>query len=177
MVRRRKHYRFFCLPESEIDIIREYVQLNQYLSQLPVSDEVYGLVHLDFHQNNLFVDGMKITMFDFDACRYSWFINDIAVAVFYAIPLYLDAETRVTRGNRFFKYFMEGYRMENELGSEWFKQIPAFMRHREIGRYIKIWRACGGDVDSLSGWARDFMRGRKARITSNIPPLDINLEI
>lgn len=165
------------LPESENEVIQEYVQLNQYLSQLPVSGEVYGLVHMDFHQNNLFFDGMKITMFDFDACRYSWFINDIAVAVFYAIPLYLNAEAGASRGNQFLKHFMQGYRGENTLGSEWFKHIPAFIRHREIGRYIKIWRSCNGNIDSISGWAKDFMQGRKERITRMIPYVELDLDI
>jgi Ser/Thr protein kinase RdoA (MazF antagonist) len=152
------------LPESETEIIQEYKSLNQFLSNLPISTESYGLVHMDFHYNNLFFDGKKFTIFDFDACRYSWFVNDIAVALFYAIPIQMKLDERKEFEQRFILKFLNGYKKENHLNNEWMRYIPTFTRHREIGRYIKIYHSCGGNLDLLTGWTKDFMHNRKKQI-------------
>jgi len=162
------------LPESETEIIQEYNRLNQLLSKIPISLETYGLVHMDFHYNNLFFDGKKFTIFDFDACRYSWFVNDIAVALFYAIPFHLNFDDRRVFGKQFIKKFLEGYRKKNHLNNEWIEYIPTFARHREIGRYIKIYHSCGGNLELLSGWTKDFMHDRKMQIVENTPIVDFD---
>ncbi|MBP0723732.1 phosphotransferase [Bacillus sp. RG28] len=164
-----------CLPESETEIIHEYNRLNQILSKLPISSESYGLVHMDFHYNNLFFDGGKFTIFDFDACRYSWFVNDIAVALFYAIPLHMKFDERKVFGQRFIKKFLEGYQKENHLDNEWIKSIPTFARHREIGRYIKIYHSFGGNLELLTGWTKDFMNNRNKQIVENTPIVDLEI--
>ena len=99
------------LPTSEKDIIRRYVALLEYVSELPYSVDSYGLIHADFHYGNFFIDGDSIYLFDFDACRYSWFIDDIAVALFYASPIVSSS----SYANTFLTSFMEGYRAKNCL--------------------------------------------------------------
>ena len=71
------------LPESESLVLDKYRNLKSHLDNLPRSRESYGLIHQDAHAGNLFVDDKgRITLFDFDDCTYSWFINDIAIVLF-----------------------------------------------------------------------------------------------
>jgi amicoumacin kinase len=155
------------LPTSENEMIRRYFALKEYISQLPFSADSYGLIHADFHYGNFFINGDSICLFDFDACRYSWFIDDIAIASFYASP-HENLSSYVTR---FFPSFMEGYQTENEIDEKWFKELPYFVKLREIGRYIKLYHACEGKIEDLHAWGREFMKDRKARILQDFPVL------
>ena len=67
------------LPTSENEMKHRYIALTDYISELPISADPFGLIHADFHYGNF-------CLFDFDACRYSWFIDDIAIALIYASP-------------------------------------------------------------------------------------------
>ncbi|KKI88451.1 aminoglycoside phosphotransferase [Bacillus sp. SA1-12] len=153
------------LPTSEKDIIRRYVALLEYLSKLPYSVDSYGLIHADFHYGNFYIDGDSICLFDFDACRYSWFIDDIAVALFHASPF----ESLSSYTDIFLPSFMQGYSAENNLEEVWLKEIPYFIKLREIGRYIKLFNACGGKIEELHLWGREFMKDRKESIMQSFP--------
>jgi aminoglycoside phosphotransferase (APT) family kinase protein len=69
------------LSASEADIMRRYAALREYIAALPKSADAYGLIHADFHYGNFFLDGEDMWLYDFDACRYSWFADDIARAL------------------------------------------------------------------------------------------------
>ena len=43
------------------------------------------------------------------------------------------------------------------------------MKLREIGRYIKLFHACGGKIEKLHPWGRDFMKNRKESIIRDFP--------
>ena len=78
------------LPASEAVAKKKYQALCDHLHSLPKDTTSYGLIHQDVDGNNFFVDEAgAITLFDFDECAYSWFINDIAIALFYIV---MDAE-------------------------------------------------------------------------------------
>ncbi|WP_265623357.1 phosphotransferase enzyme family protein [Bacillus paramycoides] len=156
-----------ALPSSEGDIIKRYVALLEYLSKLPISIDTYGLIHADFHYGNFFIDGDSICLFDFDASRYSWFIDDIAISLFYAA----SSESLKTFSAKFIPAFMEGYQYESKLDELWMKEIPYFMKLREIGRYIKLFNACEGNINELHSWGREFMNNRKQLIIHSFPEL------
>ncbi len=72
------------LPASEVIAHKKYQSLMKYIYSLPKDKSSYGLIHQDAHQNNFFMDtDGKLTLFDFDDCVYSWFVNDIAIVLFY----------------------------------------------------------------------------------------------
>ena len=153
--------------------LEKYWQLRSHLDSLPLHDQDYGLIHQDAHYGNFFIDeNGQITLFDFDDCCYSWFINDIAIVLFYAVIGQDDEET-FTRD--FMANFLRGYRQENDLDSEWLMEIPRFLKLREIDLYAVIHRSF--DVDNLdNAWVANYMRGRKQRIENDKPFIDFDFE-
>ncbi len=159
-------------PENQ-SILDRYTILRAYLEKLPVDESGYGLIHQDAHYGNFFVDvDGRITLFDFDDCCYSWFMNDIAIVLFYAV-LGQDDEPVFTR--EFMSHFLCGYQQENNLDTKWFKEIPYFLKLREIDLYAVIHRSF--DVENLEDpWVAYYMRGRKQRIEEDIPFIDFDFE-
>jgi Ser/Thr protein kinase RdoA (MazF antagonist) len=155
------------LPASETVIIDKYAQLIDYLGALFQDREGYGLIHVDMHAGNFFVDDGQITLFDFDDCQYAWFIYDIAMALFYAISHDCVSEEDVAWADRFLREFLEGYRCENTIADVWLDEIPHFLKLREIDLYAAIHRSL--DLDNLDPWCASFMRGRKHRIEHDMP--------
>lgn len=163
-----------ALPEeSESSIIESYYQLKKYLEALPKSRETYGLIHQDAHLGNLFVDEIgQITLFDFDDCCYSWFINDIAIVLFY-IALGQKDQAEFTQD--FMTHFLDGYRSEIPLENHWMKEIPYFLKLREIDLYAVIHRSF--DLEDLDDpWVAKYMENRKQRIESGMPFIDFDFE-
>jgi Ser/Thr protein kinase RdoA (MazF antagonist) len=161
------------LPESEALVAARYLALKEYLDQLPKSSSTYGLIHFDAHMGNMFIDEQgNLTLFDFDDCNYSWFINDIAILLFY-ITFGRDNQTAFTRN--FMQHFLSGYRSECQLEAGWLKQIPFFLKLREMDLYAVIHRSF--DVQAIDHpWVAKFMEGRKQRIENEIPVIDFDFE-
>ena len=165
------------LPHSEQTVIDKAQALVSYLHTLPVSREAYGLVHIDVHRGNFYVneDG-QITLFDFDDCQYSWFADDLAMVIFYAVPHNCVGKENLDLARSFFLCFLEGYRRENVLDPSWFRQIPAFLKQRELDLYAAIY-AGFDDLDDLPPWPVSFMEGRRGKIASDVPYVDLDFEV
>lgn len=143
-----------------------------HLQSLPKDRESYGLIHQDAHGGNFFVDDQgQITLFDFDDCAYSWYANDLAIVLFYAVTNIPDPESF---GREFWRHFWRGYQQENLLESAWLEHIPHFLKLREIDLYAVIHRSF--DVNNLTNsWVSGFMKGRRERIINDVPYLDIDV--
>ena len=190
------------LPASEIIARQKYQSLLEHIYSLPKDKTAYGLIHQDAHQNNFFIDVNSIdadgalTLFDFDECAYSWFVNDIAIVLFY---ISMDAHelgypTVVSFTKEFMTHFLRGYRQAYALDSAWLKEIPAFLKLRELELYavvfrdfdikdIEHWsvdsfkRIPGFDVNSGNHmWIANFMQDRKIRIEQGLPFIDFDFE-
>ena len=161
------------IPKDQVRIIENYRELCRYLNDLPKNDDCYGLIHQDAHRGNFFVDKEgKITLFDFDDCVYSWYINDIALVLFYAVMGQNDPDRFV---REFLAGFLPGYYSKNQLDPSWFKEIPYFMKLREIDLYAVIHRSF--DVSNLDDpWCMWYMDGRKEKLVSNLPYLDFDFQ-
>jgi Ser/Thr protein kinase RdoA (MazF antagonist) len=160
------------LPVSETQVAQRYMELKDYLDRLPKSSDAYGLIHFDAHMGNMFVDDKgRITLFDFDDCSYSWFVNDIAIVLFY---IALGKEDQAAFTEEFMTHFMNGYRKEYQLDEEWLKEISYFLKLREIDLYAVIHRSY--DVDNIDHpWVAMFMENRKQRIENEVPFIDFDL--
>jgi amicoumacin kinase len=160
------------IPQSEKVIFERFNHLYKYLINLPKNKNSFGLIHQDPHTGNLFIDNEgKITIFDFDDCTYSWFVNDISLVLFYAAMWEPDRpETFVAD---FLKHFYDGYSQENEISTNWFKEIQYFLKLRELDIYSLIYKNYDGKIAS-SQWAMNFMRNRKLRIEQNVPYIDLD---
>jgi Ser/Thr protein kinase RdoA (MazF antagonist) len=133
-----------------------------HLLALPVDREGYGMIHQDAHAGNFFVDDDgRITLFDFDDCVYGHFAYDLAMVLFYAVTNRKDAAEFAAD---FWPKFMAGYYQENDLDAAWQKEIPHFMKLREIDLYAMLMR----DYELVKGdqWIESFLDGRRERIAA-----------
>lgn len=185
------------LPETEVIAHQKYVSLMEHIHTLPKDPASYGLVHQDAHQNNFFMDADgTLTLFDFDDCAYSWFINDIAIVLFY---ISMDAEElgfkdSASFTHEFMTHFLRGYRQAYALSPAWLKEMPAFLKLRELELYAVVHRdfqidgvehwslerfkqTPGFDINSDGHmWIANFMRDRKPRIEQNLPFIEYDFE-
>ena len=185
------------LPKTEVIARQTYDALMEHIHALPKDPTSYGLIHQDSHQNNFFMDADgAITIFDFDDCAYSWFINDIAIVLFY---ISMDAEElgfkdSASFTHEFMKHFLRGYRQAYTLSPSWLKEIPAFLKLRELELYAVVHRDFqiegtehwvlesfkqipGFDVNSGGHmWIANFMKDRKPRIEQGLPFIDYDFE-
>jgi Ser/Thr protein kinase RdoA (MazF antagonist) len=162
---------FHWLPADQTAVVSKGSAIVEYLRSLPQDEHSYGLIHQDAHGGNFFVDDQgNITLFDFDDCIYSWYVNDIAMVVFYAVTNHEDPEGFAVR---FWPHFWRGYCQENDLDPVWLAEMPAFFKLREIDLYAIIHRSF--DVDNLTDrWVAQFMDGRRRRIEGDVPYLNID---
>jgi len=165
------------LPESESIVKEKYSVLRDYLQKLPKDESSYGMIHQDAHGNNFLVDkNGQITLFDFDECAYSWYINEIAILLFYIV---MDADDWPAFTHEFMSHFLRGYVKANPLDAKWLvkwlKEIPHFLKLREMELYAVAHRDF--DVDHIDDWwmAR-FMQDRKQKIENDVPFIDFEFE-
>ncbi len=160
------------LPSQEKLILKRFHVLHNYLRRLPRGPAEYGMIHQDAHPGNFFVDeDYTITLFDFDDCVYGHFIYDIAMVVFYISLQEKDPQEFMTR---FLPAFLTGYAAENHLDSRWLKEIPFFLKFREVDLFAAILFAFGNTA--YDNWTANFMRGRRERIENDVPFLEFDWE-
>lgn len=157
-----------AIPAEEEGIREVFWENITQLRQLPKDKRSYGLIHQDPHQGNFFVDQEgKITFFDFDDSSYSWLVEDIALAIFYAALGQEDPEGFTAE---FLGGFLPGYFSAYQLDPSWFEHIPLFLKRREIDLYAVIHRSF--DVENLTDpWCSWYLDGRKERLLERVPVL------
>jgi Putative homoserine kinase type II (protein kinase fold) len=87
----------------------------------------YGFCHGDLHLSNVFLNGDKPTLFDFDCMGSGWRVHDIAVFLFN--QSFSDNNYRDGDG---WKSFLNGYNSIRPLVEAEIKAIPAFCALRSI---------------------------------------------
>jgi amicoumacin kinase len=160
-----------CLPESETVTRTRFDALMEHLESLPRPEDAYGLIHFDVHTGNMLVEESgRIRVFDFDDCAYSWFVNDIAIVLFYFSMWDKDSPVFA---RHFMTHFLRGYREEYRLDPAWLAEIPYFLKLREIDLYSAILRDFGfGPYENA--WIARYMTDRKERINSGVPYIDMD---
>jgi Ser/Thr protein kinase RdoA (MazF antagonist) len=159
------------IPEGDVLIRKIYRETVQHISSLSVEKDAYGLIHQDAHRGNFYVDREgKITFFDFDDSSYSWFVEDIALVLFYAV---MGQEEPARFTDKFLRGFLPGYFAAYPLDLKWFQQIPVFMKMRELDLYAVIHRSF--DVENLDDpWCIWYLDGRAERLMDGKPYLDFD---
>ncbi len=158
------------LPASEAIAKSRYADLCAHARTLPRDRSVYGLIHFDVHGGNAHVDDAgTLTIFDFDDCTYSWYVNDLAIFLDHLVS---GAEDRVARAREVLPPLLAGYRQEHALEARWLREMPAFLKMGEIFYYAVLHRdADPGDADGLA--QRSAL---KERIEHDVPVLDLDFE-
>lgn len=160
------------LPADQQDVVAARAAVLAHLHGLPAPPDAFGLVHTDVQVGNLRIDGARLTLFDFDDCDYEWFASDIAISLFYALQDPLTTGHPATFARRFLGRFLNGYDREHRLDRSWLREMPWFLKQRELALYIALWQAFGGGP--MPPWPRRFMSGRLARIRSGAPVVDLD---
>jgi Ser/Thr protein kinase RdoA (MazF antagonist) len=160
------------LPASETVALQKFQTLMRHLAELPKDRESYGLIHQDAHGGNFFVHQGQITLFDFDDCVYGWFIYDIAMVLFYAAMFKEDVAAFTAE---FMRDFLRGYSQENQLDPVWLRELPHFLKLREIDLYALIHFSFDLETED-DPWVRGYMKGRKERIEGGLPYIDFDWE-
>lgn len=159
------------LPDNHEKVLSVINELMINISKLPKNEDNYGLIHGDMVACNYNMTDENITIFDFDEACYCWFINDIAVNLFYA-ALGWKGIVNVPDAIESFESYLLGYRSIRNIDPNMISNIGLFLKMREIILYIAIHRS--RDLDNLDIWSKKFMEGRKERIENNIPFIDID---
>jgi amicoumacin kinase len=154
------------LPDSEASVKQRYRELLEHLNTLPKDPTCFGLIHQDVHAANFLMDAAgTLTLYDFDDCAYSWYANDIAIALFYMI---LEAPEGPAFANQFMPHFLQGYREVYAIENRWLREIPAFLKEREIELYGVIYDAFGPNPVE-DEWCLNYMRSRREKIEGGVP--------
>ncbi len=164
------------LPASESVVSEIAGEALKRLAQLPTDSAYFGLIHGDAHSGNFFIDGDKLTFFDFDDCGYQWFGYDVATILFGAVmQSWMDESpaAQVEAAEAFLPAFLEGYKQFMPTSTLLLEQMPLFLKIRELSLYRVIHLHL--DVNNLTDWypAR-FMAGRRERIEAKLPYLDLD---
>jgi amicoumacin kinase len=146
-----------------------YENLLQGLLSYSITKDTYGLIHNDFHQGNLIVSNAgNIVVIDFDDCSFNWFAQDIAVFFYHA---YWQQESFNGISDQFCHeflcHFFAGYMEENPLHETTIKQIPTFLKLREIFLYrlfLEKW-----DLNQLEEWQKHTLDDLERRIANQVP--------
>jgi len=109
--------------------------INREILALPRDSDSFGLIHCDMHPHNLLIYENEVHVLDFDDCTYAWFALDIGLALYHAlwwgIPEHIVDQN--TYAKELIQHFLKGYLSVNQLSEFWLKQIPLFMKWRQIG--------------------------------------------
>jgi len=163
----------FGIRDQLIPNMKEsYDKHMEKLSEFQFKSETYGLIHNDFHQGNLILVGNKIFTIDFDDCSFNWFAQDIATAFYHA---YWQQSSFNKMSDQFIETFMgnffKGYKLENLLHNDIVKQVPIFLKLREIFLYhlfVQKW-----DLNRLEEWQKYTLIDLENKINNDVPYADI----
>jgi Ser/Thr protein kinase RdoA (MazF antagonist) len=160
------------LPSGNERVLDQYFPLKAHLVGLPRDHQSYGMIHQDAHPGNFFVDqDYHITLFDFDDCVYGHFIYDIAMVLFYT-SMWDNHPAEFTA--HFLPVFLDAYQQENRLDPAWLKELPHFLKLREIDLYAHILFSFAKGDQPDDPWAARYMRGRRERIEAGAPFIDFD---
>lgn len=156
------------IPSTQRLVLDNVNDLISTIRDLGHEPDSYGIIHGDINVGNFLSDHGNLMLFDFDECQYSWFVEDIAIQLYYMVYVYGDdsLKERTLQCERFMEHFMNGYLQTSFISDFWIQQIPLFLRLREIIIYIGMYRSL--DMSNLDAWSRDYLEQSKVRIEKGL---------
>ena len=153
--------RFKRQEDCEIysEVLAVQAKLKRLLGSFPKDNGVYGIIHSDLTPHNFFVEGQSIHPFDFDHCKYHWYIYDIAIILHEWNYLFRETKEKETC----LDYFLTGYKHEYHHDEEWFDRLPLFIKLWKIDCFIPLINHV--DMKQLEPWQERLLRKLKRQIT------------
>lgn len=141
-----EHHCYDHFPQNEHNLKALYQEVVQIISKKSKTALNYGLVHYDIHYGNYLLDTAKqIILFDFEMTCKSWFINDIAIILFYMVHRFPLSE-RPAFQQQFMQHFFETYNEAYQLDEEEKEAIPVLLLYRDLLVYAFICHIWVGKV-------------------------------
>ncbi|MFC4454856.1 phosphotransferase enzyme family protein [Deinococcus sonorensis] len=169
----QRHARAAALPEAlEPGIMERFDRLVERLAAQPTSPERYGLIHNDAHPGNVLVEGERLHLFDFDDCTHNFFVNDLAMALYYGL-WGVPEEQREQVGLRLWTELLAGYRERRALPDPAdLALVPTLLKLREVELYVLL--LSKWEPDSRTEGQLRFLRDTRERILYDVPYLHLN---
>lgn len=170
-----KHVTDF-IPAEEIKKIEAFKLQISEMMKIKQDKKTMGLIHGDINVGNFFVNNGQITLFDFDECQNSWYVEDIAIQLFYTVYVFCDdsIEERREKAIEFMNHFLKGYTLENDITLDMLKLIPKFLVLREMIVHVGIYKMW--NLSTLEGWAYDYYKQSTNRIINRVPIVDFDMK-
>lgn len=117
------------IPDELEPLRQKLISMLDTLRTLPAGDDDFGLIHFDFSDGNYMIDydTGDITAFDFDNCRYGWYLFDLANLWNHGvgwIAWEANAEKRRAYMDNYFAHVLAGYRSETTISDEMLMHMP-----------------------------------------------------
>ena len=164
------------IPPDQDRVRERFDALIDYFMDKPTSQNSFGLIHQDVHQDNLFLDGKRLTVLDFDDCVYGFFIFDIANALGFSIWEKSETMTNREFADIYLKHFMIGYQKENHLDESWVEDLPKALKLFEFTHYNAFNMdhdlAGKGSFDALDGKTKENLKKYRKNIEENLPYIE-----
>ncbi|WP_234998444.1 phosphotransferase enzyme family protein [Salirhabdus sp. Marseille-P4669] len=125
------------IPKQEGTIREIAKEVLHAVKRIPKNDANYGLIHGDLWLENILMDkDMKLTMIDFQDFEKHFYLYDLIVPIYSALEYsFVGSGNIVDYGQRITKAIMDGYKERNELSTDMLKEIPLFIKLKEIFDY------------------------------------------
>jgi Ser/Thr protein kinase RdoA (MazF antagonist) len=153
--------RLFAKWCQDDDVRKKWYEIHDELKLLPQKRNNFGFIHNDPHRMNLLLHNNQITLLDFDVANYHWFLNDIAI-VWHSECMglkfrKLDAETIKACQAGMVKYFLQGYRSQNEFPDAELAPLSTFLQYRRIIMFTVFYNELLKKPDSLKHWKEEIL--------------------
>lgn len=160
------------IPKEQTRVRERCDELYTAIKKLPKSADSYGITHSDVSQDNIKVHRGSITILDFQDCERHFFINDLAVFIYFALEAHHRFESRESYASAVASSLLRGYREKNEIDPIWIERIPHFLKLREILSYSIC--HCYWDLANLQENQRTLLSLYRKNIERDIPVVNID---
>ena len=105
--------------------------------KLPKDEANYGIIHGDLWLENILADGdSALTMIDWQDCEKHYYVYDLAVPIYSALEFSFAGGQNLMDYKRLItKAITDGYKEEHPLSAEMSRQLPLFLRLKELFEY------------------------------------------
>ncbi len=164
------------IPTHQQKVLDRFDRLIKHFKNLPRTRDSFGLIHQDVHHANLFLDGDRITVLDFDDSVYGFFIFDIANALGFSIWEKQYDMSNEQFAEFFLNFFMKGYEQQNHLDEFWMDQLEPALKLFEFIHYNAFNMdndlADTGSFDSLDERTKTILRRYRRSIEESLPYIE-----
>ena len=161
------------VPLEDVELHNAFDELISECHQLEININNFGLIHGDINVGNFHVYDNRVILFDFDECQWSWYVEDIAISLFYTIYVYGEdaKDERIQQGKTFLRHYLNEYKKIIPISEKELALIPLFLRLREFIVYVGVCKKW--DLSNTNQWQTDYLKDTRLRLALGRSLMDI----